>query len=182
MQAEIIALRHQLTVLHGTNPRDSFSIAPIAACGFGCHGRGRVGVIPVIRTMSLENPTWGAPRIHSELMKLNIKISESSVAKYMIRSPKHHLRHGERSSIITFLNSHPSTSSPSTLLGLKSSSFLLSSHMIDDVSYISMSLPTQLLNGRSSKCSKLFLLIRHLDICCEIEIESMGRSSATKSP
>src|SRR5262249_36927298 len=29
-------------------------------------------------------------------------------------------------------------------------------------------------NGRRSKYSKPFRLIRHLDICCEIEIESMG--------
>src|SRR5262245_46239944 len=42
----------------------------------------------LIRTMSRENPIWGAPRIHSELMKLDIKISEASIAKYMIRSPK----------------------------------------------------------------------------------------------
>jgi len=35
-----------------------------------------------------ENPLWGAPRIHGELMKLGIKISEASVAKYMVRSPK----------------------------------------------------------------------------------------------
>jgi transposase InsO family protein len=38
--------------------------------------------------MSRENPIWGAPRIHSELMKLGIKISEASVAKYMVRKPK----------------------------------------------------------------------------------------------
>jgi putative transposase len=38
--------------------------------------------------MSRENPIWGAPRIHSELMKLGIKISEASVAKYMVRSRK----------------------------------------------------------------------------------------------
>jgi putative transposase len=38
--------------------------------------------------MSRENPIWGAPRIHSELMKLDIKISEASVAKYMVRPPK----------------------------------------------------------------------------------------------
>jgi putative transposase len=38
--------------------------------------------------MRRENPTWGAPRIHSELMKLGIQISEASVAKYMIRSRK----------------------------------------------------------------------------------------------
>jgi transposase InsO family protein len=38
--------------------------------------------------MSHENPLWGAPRIHGELMKLGIKISEASVAKYMVRHPK----------------------------------------------------------------------------------------------
>jgi transposase InsO family protein len=41
----------------------------------------------LIRTMSSENPIWGAPRIHSELLKLGIKVSEASV-KYMVRSPK----------------------------------------------------------------------------------------------
>jgi transposase InsO family protein len=38
--------------------------------------------------MSRENPLWGAPRIHSELLKLGIKISQASVAKYMVRNPK----------------------------------------------------------------------------------------------
>ena len=42
----------------------------------------------LIRVMSRENPLWGAPRIHGELMKLGIKISEASVAKYMVRNPK----------------------------------------------------------------------------------------------
>ena len=31
---------------------------------------------------------WGAPRIHSELLKLGIKVSEASVAKYMVRHSK----------------------------------------------------------------------------------------------
>ena len=35
--------------------------------------------------MNLENPLWGAPRIHGELLKLGIEISQSSVAKYMER-------------------------------------------------------------------------------------------------
>ena len=37
----------------------------------------------LIRTMSRENPLWGAPRIHSELLKLGIDIGETSVSKYM---------------------------------------------------------------------------------------------------
>src|SRR5215813_541395 len=33
----------------------------------------------LIRRMSLENPLWGAPRIHGELIKLRIDIGETSV-------------------------------------------------------------------------------------------------------
>jgi hypothetical protein len=39
----------------------------------------------LIRQMSMENPLWGAPRIHGELLKLGIDIGQTSVAKYMAR-------------------------------------------------------------------------------------------------
>src|SRR4029078_8771291 len=39
----------------------------------------------LIRTMSVQNPLWGAPRIHGELLKLGIEISQATVAKYMAR-------------------------------------------------------------------------------------------------
>ena len=39
----------------------------------------------LIRQMSVENPLWGAPRIHGELLKLGFEVSQSSVAKYMVR-------------------------------------------------------------------------------------------------
>src|SRR5436853_187487 len=39
----------------------------------------------LIRKMCRENPGWGAPRIHGELLKLGIDIGESSVSKYMVR-------------------------------------------------------------------------------------------------
>jgi putative transposase len=42
----------------------------------------------LIRKMCRENPTWGAPRIHGELLKLGIVIGETSVSKYMVRLPK----------------------------------------------------------------------------------------------
>ena len=42
----------------------------------------------LIRRMSRENPTWGAPRIHGELLKLGMDIGESSVTKYMVRCRK----------------------------------------------------------------------------------------------
>jgi hypothetical protein len=35
--------------------------------------------------MSRENPLWGAPKIHGELLKLGFEISESTVSKYLVR-------------------------------------------------------------------------------------------------
>ncbi len=64
--------------------------------GFGLIGtwkihRGRLGrpavpadVRSLIRTMSRDNPLWGAPRIHGELLKLGFAIGETSVSKYLV--------------------------------------------------------------------------------------------------
>jgi hypothetical protein len=57
-----------------------------------CKSRRRTGrpavprdVRTLIRTMSQANPLWGAPRIHGELLKLGIAVSQATVAKYMRR-------------------------------------------------------------------------------------------------
>jgi hypothetical protein len=57
--------------------------------------RGRPGrpvvareVRDLIRRMCRENPSWGAPRVHGELLKLGIDIGETSVSKYMVRCRK----------------------------------------------------------------------------------------------
>jgi putative transposase len=55
----------------------------------------------LIRRMSRENPLWGAPHIHEELLKLGIEISETSVAKYMVRHRK-----PPSQTWRTFLNNH----------------------------------------------------------------------------
>src|ERR1700720_2542837 len=39
----------------------------------------------LILRMSIENPLWGAPRIHGELLKLGFEVAQSSVAKYMVK-------------------------------------------------------------------------------------------------
>ena len=39
----------------------------------------------LIRRISVDNPLWGAPRIHGELLKLGFEIAQSSVAKYMVK-------------------------------------------------------------------------------------------------
>jgi hypothetical protein len=45
----------------------------------------------LIRTISRDNPLWGALRIHGELLKPGIDIAQSTLTKYMSR------RHGPRS-------------------------------------------------------------------------------------
>ena len=129
LQLEILALRHQVTVLR----RQRKARAPLTAfdrafwvwlyrlwpgClnalvivkpetvvrwhreGFRRYWRwksrarrpGRPAIPPDIRKliarMSQENPLWGAPRIHGELLKLGIEISQASVSKYMTRHPR----------------------------------------------------------------------------------------------
>ena len=39
----------------------------------------------LIRRMNRENPLWGAPRIHGELLMLGIEVAESTVSRYMVR-------------------------------------------------------------------------------------------------
>jgi len=55
----------------------------------------------LIRRMNAENPLWGAPRIHGELLKLGFEVAQSTVAKYMVK------RRGPRSQTWrTFLRNH----------------------------------------------------------------------------
>ena len=68
--------------------------------GFKCYWRwksrsGRVGrpridqeIRDLIRRISLENPTWGVPRIQAELHLLGYEVAESTVAKYRVRRRK----------------------------------------------------------------------------------------------
>jgi len=39
----------------------------------------------LIRQIAHENPLWGAPRIHGELLKLGVEVSQATVAKYLGR-------------------------------------------------------------------------------------------------
>ena len=55
----------------------------------GRHRPGRPAAAPevraLIRRMAAANPLWGAPRIHGELQKLGLSVSQATVAKYMPR-------------------------------------------------------------------------------------------------
>jgi putative transposase len=126
LQAEVLALRHQLLVLQRRNqkrrlPLSAFDrllwvwlsriwpdwksalriVKPETVIAWHRRGfrlywswksRPRHGRPPIttevrelIRRISTANPGWGAPRIHGELGKLGINVSETTVAKYMVR-------------------------------------------------------------------------------------------------
>jgi hypothetical protein len=42
----------------------------------------------LIRRMDLANPLWGAPRIHGQLLKLAIEISQVTLGRHMLRRPE----------------------------------------------------------------------------------------------
>lgn len=42
----------------------------------------------LIFRMAAENPTWGAPRIHGELLKLGFDLSEPTVSRWLRRAPR----------------------------------------------------------------------------------------------
>ena len=55
----------------------------------------------LIREMSVDNPLWGAPRIHGELLKLGFDVGQTTVAKYMAQR-----RRPPSQSWKTFLRNH----------------------------------------------------------------------------
>lgn len=69
------------------------------------HGRPNISseLQKLIRSMATENPTWGAPRIHGELLKLGFEISECTVSRYLGRMTRHR-DSGKR--WFTFLKNH----------------------------------------------------------------------------
>lgn len=75
-------------------------------------------LIALIRRISYENPLWGAPRIHGEMLKLGFKLAQSSVSKYMLP------RNGRPSqSWETFLSNHAGAIAAIDLLTVTSLSF-----------------------------------------------------------
>ena len=127
LELELVALRHQVTVLrrqHPGRPRLFFAdrllwawlyriwpqilntmvlVKPATVIdwhrkGFRLYWRrrsrrlGRPGmsreVRDLIRQMSQANPLWGAPRIHGELLKLGIEVSQATVGRHLPWRPK----------------------------------------------------------------------------------------------
>src|SRR5882762_766114 len=75
----------------------------------------------LIRKMCRENPGWGAPRIHGELLKLGIDVGQSSVSKYIwCAAANHRLRLGAPSWRTMPSSWSRSTSSPCPPSGSRS--------------------------------------------------------------
>lgn len=144
-------------------------------------GGGRPKIDPdtraLVRRMSLANPFWGAPRIHGELLKLGIEISQTTVAKYMPRS-----RRPPSQSWRAFLDNH--------LKGLVSIDFFTVPSATFHVLFVlvvlattagasftstSPSIPTR--SGLLSRWLKRFLGTRHRATCCEIAMRFSGIAS-----
>ena len=68
---------------------------------------GRPKIIEEIRTLiqrlARENPDWGAPKIHGELLKLGFIVSERTVARYLRRMRR---RGDPSNSWLAFLQNH----------------------------------------------------------------------------
>ncbi|MCP3888388.1 MAG: helix-turn-helix domain-containing protein [Desulfobulbaceae bacterium] len=49
----------------------------------------------LVRRMAKANPSWGAPRIHGELLRLGFEVSERTVSNLMPRRPPNAKRRGQ---------------------------------------------------------------------------------------
>ena len=102
-----------------SSPRRSCAgIGAVSGWDWRWKSRRRVGrpAVPaeirdLIRTMSRDNPLWGAPRTHGELLKLGFDIAQSTVAKYISRR-----RHPPSPGWRAFLRNHTAHIAVSTSL------------------------------------------------------------------
>ena len=81
------------------------------------HGRATATneIRKLIRRMKAENPGWGAPRIHGELLQLGFSISEPTVSRHLRRFGRRY-EVGKAKRWLAFLNNQRESSSPWTTL------------------------------------------------------------------
>jgi len=122
----------------------------------------------LIRTMCRENPGWGAPRIHGELLKLGIDIGESSVSKYMVRG-----RRPPSQTWHTFLENH--------LTQLVSIDFFTVPTLRFHILYVFLVLAhDRRPSGPDSNCGRLFPLTNSRVTCCATAMRSSAVTSENR--
>ena len=145
------------------------------------HRYGRPTVSPdvraLIREMSTAHPRWGAPRVHGELLKLGISVSESTVAKYMRRHPR-----PPSQTWRTFLTNHASQIMAADLFVVPTVTFrllfvlVILAHDRANRSYTWRSPRIQQQPGRHSNCETPFRRTRRPAISSTIAIQSLRMS------
>ncbi|MCB9649102.1 MAG: helix-turn-helix domain-containing protein [Deltaproteobacteria bacterium] len=88
---------------------------------------GRPGISPKlgahITRMAIENPTWGAPRIHAELRKLGFKVSERTVSRRIRELRLYGPTADQQQSWRTFLENHRGDIAAMDLLTVPAATF-----------------------------------------------------------
>ena len=114
----------------------------------------------LIFRMVVENPTWGAPRIHGELLMLSFEVSERTVSRWMKRAPRGpEPARRQPFSVITGKRLPRWTSSQFRRSPSACSIAFSSSVTIVGASFTSMSQSIRQARGSSRSCEKHF----HLD-------------------
>lgn len=80
----------------GTEPSQAYRTGFRRYWAMLCKARKRVGggrripkqIRELIFQMVVENPSWGAPRIHGELLMLGFEVSETTISRWMRRAPR----------------------------------------------------------------------------------------------
>ena len=123
----------------------------------------------LIRTMAEANPLWGAPRIHGELLKLGLNISQATVAKYIPGTDVRPPRHGVPFSRIMSVTSWRLISSSCRRPRVDSCSCWSSWHMNDAASCTWPSRPIPRRHGPPNNSARRFRGTRSLAISSAIE-------------
>src|SRR6058998_1345376 len=127
----------------------------------------------LIFRLVVENPTWGAPRIHGELLMLGFDVSERTISRWMKRAPREpEPVKGWRA----FLENHKEAIAAMDFFTVPTITFgstvSLSSAMIAGVSCTSTSPSIRPAVGSSSSCGRRFRLGRFRDFCSMTGMQS----------
>jgi hypothetical protein len=147
--------------------------------------RGRPSTDATVRTlvgkMAAANPLWGAPRIHGELGKLGIAVSERTVSR-LLRRPRRPPSQTWR----TFLTNHVATLASMafftvpTLTGRVLFVLVVLTHQRRRMIHVNVTEPTP--RGRRNKSLTPFRTTPRLDGCCGIATPSTVTCSGVESP